>query len=98
MLLSLRSENPIPDSPVFVSPRGKLIDAHNFLNRAWKSVLLKQGIRYRCQYQTRHTFITHCIEKNIPIPQIARWVGNSARIILEHYAGVIEKYQVPSIL
>lgn len=98
LLLSLRPDNPIPDSPVFVSPRGKLIDAHNFLNRAWKSVLLKEGIRYRCQYQTRHTFITHCIEKNIPILQIARWVGNSARIILERYAGVIEKYQVPSIL
>jgi integrase len=98
LLLSLRSENRFQIPLCLSPPRGKLIDAHNFLNRAWKSVLLKQGIRYRYQYQTRHTFITHCIEKNIPIPQIARWVGNSARIILEHYAGVIEKYQVPSIL
>lgn len=98
LLLSLRPENPVLESSVFVSPRGKLIDSHNFLNRAWKSVLTKQRIRYRYQYQTRHTFITYCIEKNIPIPQIARWVGNSAKVILDRYAGVIEKYQVPSIL
>ncbi len=47
LLLSLRPENPVLESSVFVSPRGKLIDSHNFLNRAWKSVLTKQRIRYR---------------------------------------------------
>jgi integrase len=98
LLDSIHLEKIHPDAPIFPSPKGKLIDSHNFLNRAWTKVLEKQGIRYRCQYQTRHTFITNCIEQGIPIPQIARWVGNSPEVILRHYAGWFDKHEVPVML
>jgi integrase len=98
LLDSIHLEEIHPDAPIFPSPKGKLIDSHNFLNRAWTKVLEKQGIRYRCQYQTRHTFITNCIEQGIPIPQIARWVGNSPEVILRHYAGWFDKHEVPVML
>lgn len=59
--------------------------------------LVKEGKvkRYRTQYNTRHTFITHCLEERVSIPQIAKWVGNSPEIILKHYAGIIAQMQVP---
>jgi integrase len=98
LLDSIRPSKPDLEAPIFPSPKGKLIDSHNFLTRAWKMVLDKQGIRYRIQYQTRHTFITNCIEQGIPIPQIARWVGNSPEVILRHYAGWFDKHEVPVTL
>ena len=59
--------------------------------------LVKEGKlkRYRTQYNTRHTFITHCLEERVSIPQIAKWVGNSPETILKHYAGIIAQVQVP---
>ena len=59
--------------------------------------LVKQGTvkRYRTQYNTRHTFITHCLEKRVSIPQIAKSVGNSPETILKHYGGIIAQVQVP---
>jgi integrase len=83
------------DAPVFLSQSGKTIDAHNFLNRAWKEVLGELGIEYRPQYNTRHTFITNCLEKKVPVTQVAQWVGNSAKTIWMHYAGLVNEMEVP---
>lgn len=85
------------DDPVFESPKGQTIDAHNFLSRYWKPIVSRLPIEYRTQYNTRHTFITHCLESDIPIAQIAKWVGNSPKTIWEHYAGLISKSEVPEI-
>lgn len=51
--------------------------------------------RYRHPYQCRHTFITQCLEAGVPIPQVAKWVGNSPTIIMQHYAGILSSVQVP---
>jgi integrase len=51
--------------------------------------------RYRHPYQCRHTFITQCLEAGVPIPQVAKWVGNSPAIIMQHYAGILFSVQVP---
>lgn len=110
-LKSIKPENCSPEALVFPSPEGKEIDDHNFLNRAWKGYknrhgtqvdgivtrLVKQGFvsEYRCQYNTRHTFITIAIEAGVSVPQIAKWVGNSPEVIMKHYAGTIQQIQVP---
>jgi integrase len=70
---------------IFRSPRGKFIDHHNFSNRAWKSVLEKCEIPYRKSYQTRHTFISLCVEANINSTAIGRWTGTSVKMIDNHY-------------
>jgi len=95
LLLSIKSESCKSNSSVFQAPRGGMIDAHNFLNRAWKTVLSELGIQYRSQYNTRHTFITNCLEAGISVVQIAKWVGNSPEIIMKHYAGTIKQVEVP---
>ncbi|MBL1174623.1 tyrosine-type recombinase/integrase [Pantanalinema sp. GBBB05] len=95
LLLSIKPESCKSNSPVFQAPKGGVIDAHNFLNRAWKTVLSKLEIQYRSQYNTRHTFITNCLESGVSVVQIAKWVGNSPEIIMKHYAGIIKQVEVP---
>ncbi|MCD8485511.1 MAG: site-specific integrase [Desertifilum sp.] len=72
---------------VFPSPTGGFIDQGNFSQRVWKPLLVAMGIRYREPYQTRHTFITLCLESGIDVKDVSRWVGNSPEIIYKHYAG-----------
>jgi integrase len=95
LLLSIRPEERGHSTPVFLSPKGNLIDAHNFLNRAWKRILATTDTPYRPQYNTRHTFITNCLEAGVSVVQVARWVGNSPEVIMKHYAGTIKKTEVP---
>ncbi len=73
------------ESLIFTSRTGKLIDQHNFANRAWKSILAKCKIPYRKSYQTRHTFISLCVEENVNSTAIGRWTGTSAKMIDNHY-------------
>jgi hypothetical protein len=35
------------------------------------------------------------LEAGVGPQQIANWVGNSPKIIMEHYAGVVSQIQVP---
>jgi len=75
-----------PESLIFPSPKGKFIDQTNFSHRAWKSVLAQlPDIPYRKCYQTRHTFISLCVEAHINSTAIARWTGTSAEMIDNHY-------------
>ena len=78
-------ENLDPEELIFKSPRGKFIDHHNFSNRAWKAILQKCNIAYRKSYQTRHTFISLCVEANINSTAIGRWTGTSVKMIDNHY-------------
>jgi integrase len=96
LLASSKPEDCPLHSLVFPSPDGKLIDFHNFRNRAWKIVLgsLPQ-IRYRKPYQTRHTFITLALDNGLDAKDVARLVGNSPEIIYKHYAGNKRELFVP---
>ncbi|MFB2896696.1 Arm DNA-binding domain-containing protein [Aerosakkonemataceae cyanobacterium BLCC-F50] len=85
ILDEIRPEIVDPESFIFFSPKGKFIDQHNFSTRAWKSILAKCDIPYRKSYQTRHTFISLCVEANINSTAIGRWTGTSAKMIDNHY-------------
>ncbi|MBD2436214.1 Arm DNA-binding domain-containing protein [Nostoc sp. FACHB-110] len=85
ILNDIRPEQPNPETLIFTSPKGKFIDHHNFSNRAWKAILAKCGIPYRKSYQTRHTFISLCVESHINSTAIGRWTGTSAKMIDNHY-------------
>ncbi|MDZ8055204.1 MAG: Arm DNA-binding domain-containing protein [Aulosira sp. ZfuVER01] len=85
ILDEIRPEEVNPESLVFKSPKGKFIDHHNFGNRAWKSILAKCNVPYRKSYQTRHTFISLCVEAHINSTAIGRWTGTSAKMIDNHY-------------
>lgn len=113
ILTAIAPDTPCPSAFIFRSRKGGIIDFGNFLNHAWKGYknrhgkqidgiitqLVKQGIvsEYRKPYQCRHTFITLCLESDIDAKDIARWVGNSPRVIYEHYAGGKKDLQVPTL-
>jgi integrase len=85
ILEEMRSPQIDSELLIFTSPKGKFIDHHNFSNRAWKAILAKCGIPYRKSYQTRHTFISLCVEAHINSTAICRWTGTSAKMIDKHY-------------
>lgn len=107
LLQSIKPELCNPDSLVFPSKRGREISAQTFIENAWKgrdgrdkgivTQLVKDGKvrRYRTQYNTRHTFISLCLEAGVSVVQVAKWVGNSPEIIMKHYAGIIKQVEVP---
>ena len=113
LLESIKPDSCTPESLVFPSLQGKEIDDHNFLNRAWKGYknrhgnqidgivtrLVKEGVvsEYRPQYNTRHTFVTLCLEAGVSVVQVAKWVGNSPEMIMRHYAGTTRQIQVPEL-
>lgn len=95
---------------VFKSTTGKQIDNHHFTNRIWRggtwgnktyhgvvTRLVQLGLveSYRPPYNTRHTFITEAIDAGMPIPQVARVVGNSSEVILRNYAGNKLTFEIP---
>lgn len=73
---------------VFPAPGGGCINIQNFSRRHWKPCLYRLGIEHRPPYNTRHTFITFCIEQGMAPQNVAELVGNSAEVILSHYAGI----------
>ena len=75
-----------------------MIDSHNFLNKYWSPVVKQLDIAYRPQYNTRHTFITLCLQAGIQVTQVAQWVGNTPKTIWEYYAGLVCLEQVPEFL
>ena len=85
ILDNTRTERINPENFIFTSPKGKFIDQHNFANRAWKAVLEECKVTYRKAYQTRHTFISLCVEAHINSTAIGRWTGTSSKMIDNHY-------------
>lgn len=72
---------------VFTAKNGGFINLNNFNRRAWNTILSDTNIRYRSPYNCRHTFITECLNQGVPVATLAKWVGNSPKIIYEYYAG-----------
>ena len=85
ILNSMKTENTNPEDFIFTSPKGKFIDQHNFTTRAWKSILEECKIPYRKAYQTRHTYISLCVESHINSTAIGRWTGTSSKMIDNNY-------------
>ena len=85
------------ESLVFPAAEGGFIIQDNFRKRVWKPILQGLQLQYRVPYQTRHTFVTLCLDKGIDAKDIAQWVGNSPEIIYRHYAGSRHSLQVPEI-
>ena len=112
LLLSIKPYDAQPERLVFTTYNGLPIDNHRFTNRTWRggtyagktykgivTELVKQGKveRYRCFYNTRHTFITMALEAGVTVPQVAKLAGNSPEVIMRHYAGNLLKFDVPVV-
>lgn len=97
LLLKRRPVDFAPDDLVFPSPKGGAIDDHNFRNRAWEHVLKRCGVTYRTPYNTRHTFISHALERGLPPMTIAQMTGHDPEVLFKHYASAIGGYELPEL-
>jgi len=88
------------ESLVFPSPSGKSIDDHNFSQRIWAKCLKELAIEHRPQYNTRHTFISHFLEKTKDVVKCASLTHGSKsgiQTIYNNYAGIINRVEVPDL-
>lgn len=97
MLLARRPEGFCSEDLIFPAPQGKTIDDHNFRNRAWQPVLDAVGIPYRKPYTTRHTLVSHAIERGMNPVNVAELTGHNVKTLYQHYAGSISKPKLPDI-
>lgn len=96
-LYELFSSLPRTSEYVFVNDKNEPIAQHA-LNRVWQRLLPKLEIRYRIPYQLRHSMISYHANNGFPIPQLAKLVGNSEKVITEHYLKVdISSINVPTV-
>jgi integrase len=103
LLASIKPKDAAPTDLVFPSPEGVFLDVHNFLNRHWKPTLEKLGIRYRPQYNTRHTVWSHAIAGSedvppMPIAEAAKYAGNRPETMMRHYLGAVTQSEMPDLI
>ncbi|GAB4364957.1 MAG: hypothetical protein Kow00121_01080 [Elainellaceae cyanobacterium] len=99
LLESIKPETITENTLVFPSPKGKAIGLSNFSDRAWGTVLGELGLQYRdgvkmTPYNCRDTFITIQCANGATSTQVAKWVGNSSKVIEEKY---LDKLQISQI-
>lgn len=88
---------------IFKSSCNTPIVWRQFSKLVWKDSILLPLItknkvaEYRTAYNCRHTFITLCLNAGIDAKEIAGWVGNSPKIIYQHYAGFNKDQKVPTL-
>lgn len=101
-------QNTARNEYVFPGKNTKHIVRNNFTAQVWKGSKSKSGIvqelverglidHYRPQYNTRHTFITLALEEGLHVKDVARLVGNTPKIIYEHYAGRNRDLEIPPL-
>lgn len=101
LLVSIRPENPLPDSLVFPAPKGGAISETNLNQRGWSTILArlrlaeKEGIKMTL-YNCRDTFITLQAIQGTPSNVIARWVGNTADMIDKKYLNKLKLDHIKS--
>lgn len=82
---------------IFTTLTGKPIDAHNFRERAWTTILELAGVEYRKPSNTRHSFCSHALEQGMNPVTVASITGHDPKVLFDHYAGLINKPEVPEI-
>ena len=99
MFTARRPENAQPDDLIFLTPKGHPIDDRRFRERIWKRVCSAAGITYRPPYTSRHTLISHGIEKmGWTLPQAAQVAGHkNTRMVMETYGHALEKPEFPDM-
>lgn len=97
MLRSHITESTEGDDLVFPAPRGGVMNEHNF-RRVWKAVLESVGVRYIRPYDTRCTFISHCLEQGMNPVEVASITGHDVKTLYRDYAGLIKSHpQAPEL-
>jgi integrase len=85
---------------IFPSPTGTYIDQHNFSGRYWLPIVRELAAtgkikQYLPCYNLRHSFITRLVREGLDVATIAKLVGNSPKMIFNHYLSANTDLELP---
>lgn len=72
--------------PLWVNAHGGRQQPQNWRRRHWQPAVDAAGMGERVPYDLRHTYASHLIAAGIDVRRVAEVMGNSSRIVLQHYA------------
>lgn len=67
-----------PDSLVFLSPMGNMIDDRMLQQRTFRLILQGLGIKDRVLYALRHSFATRALQQGMSVYEVAQLMGHSS--------------------
>jgi integrase len=95
-LSSIKPDSSTDNDLIFSSPKGRPINANNFCRRVWRVILTEANIAFRKPYNTRHTFVSHCLTAGMHPLQVAPITGHDVQVLYKNYAGNVSgKAEVP---
>lgn len=87
LLIQMRGQRNASVAYVFVVDNDRSAIDHRDLARKWQRVLAESEVEYRKPYNTRHTFISHALEKGVSPLMLATQTGHNTQTLFEYYAG-----------
>lgn len=88
---------PDPESLVFTSPMGYVIDSGNF-RVIWQEILKACQVPYRRPHVIRHTTFSYAAEQGTPLTGIAYMAGHTnTRMVIQTYGHMINRPDLPDI-
>jgi integrase len=95
-MLARRNEAQQPQASdlVFFTPTGLPLNERDFRRRAWTNVLKAAGVKYRSPYKCRSTAASHSIASGVDYVSVAKALGNSPKVLHDHYLDVIESRSI----
>ena len=97
ILKAIKPENAKATDPVFITRQGNPLDEHNFSQRAWRTILERLNIPYRRPYNSRSSFVSHCLEAGNSPSTIAAHTGHDVRVLYQNYAGAVNNITLPKL-
>lgn len=85
----------LPKDKNFVFHNGNWDDLT--IHGRWEKVLKAQAVKYRKPYNTRHTFISHCLANGANLYELAQVTGHDPTVLLNNYAGMLNEPTAPGL-
>ena len=85
-----------PYGLVFLAPTSYSNIYDHLVGRVWKRSLERCGLKPRCLYAQRHSFLSHALAMGNSPADLAAVAGHSTKMLLETYAKPTDRFKMPT--
>ncbi len=97
LLERIRPQEADSTALVFTGPRGGMVRPGCLGREVWHPLLAELGLEDRPLYCCRHTAITLMLRSRMPVEDVAALVGNTAKMIYQHYVAATKDLRLPEL-